>query len=287
MAFWDIGAGALLQGAGSLFNAFSQKETNEENNASRERINQQNLQWAREQQARQEHYAQLNMDQQREFAQSGIRWKVADATLAGLHPLAALGSQVSSFSPISVGTSSPSLESSSSKAPSVDFSGMGQSVDRAIDAGSTAAERTDRAAKAVSTVQQLEKGNLELDILSSTAAKNRAQLGPPIPIPRPGPQRATMGEAVKDDDIKQKAEDHPATAIVKPFGYPLNANPFFSDGQQFEDRYGDSELGSTLKFAVNTIADHVYTGLGLLDKHVIKREPSESDRAWFNRQIRR
>jgi len=40
---------------------------------------------------------------QKEFAQYGLRWKAEDARRAGLHPLAALGSQTQSFSPISVG----------------------------------------------------------------------------------------------------------------------------------------------------------------------------------------
>lgn len=40
---------------------------------------------------------------QREFAQHGISWKVADAKRAGLHPLAALGTQTASASPSYVG----------------------------------------------------------------------------------------------------------------------------------------------------------------------------------------
>ena len=38
---------------------------------------------------------------QREFAQNGIRWKVADAEAAGIHPLYALGAQTSPASPLS------------------------------------------------------------------------------------------------------------------------------------------------------------------------------------------
>lgn len=40
-----------------------------------------------------------NADLQREFAQHGIRWRVADARAAGLHPLAALGATGASASP--------------------------------------------------------------------------------------------------------------------------------------------------------------------------------------------
>jgi len=41
-----------------------------------------------------------NENLQREFAQNGIRWKVADAKAAGIHPLYALGAQTHSFNPI-------------------------------------------------------------------------------------------------------------------------------------------------------------------------------------------
>lgn len=205
-----------------------------------------------------------NIANQKEFAQQGIRWKVADAQAAGLHPLAALGAQTNSFSNV-VGGDIP--------IPKTDFGGMGQDIGRAIDAGSTASERTTRLQDAVSkvaTTLSLEKASLENDLLRTNIAKQRAQVPPPfpsaIPIPRPGPTRTVGGHAVSDDDLKQKAEDFPQTKIVRPFGYPLQANPWFNDGQQFEDRYGDSEIGSTLKFGVNTIADHVYTGYGLMPR---------------------
>jgi hypothetical protein len=45
----------------------------------------------------------MNADLQREFAQHGISWKVADAARAGIHPLAALGVQTHSASPVHVG----------------------------------------------------------------------------------------------------------------------------------------------------------------------------------------
>lgn len=42
-----------------------------------------------------------NIEQQREFAQHGIRWKVEDAKAAGLHPLYALGGSGAAFQPSS------------------------------------------------------------------------------------------------------------------------------------------------------------------------------------------
>lgn len=268
--------GNLVSGAINWFNA-------DENREAQERANAQNIAFqteanrindarARElnaiNNAQQAKYADLNLAQQRDFAQQGIRWKVDDARAAGLHPLAALGAQVSSFSPISVGSSSLIAEH---KAPSVsaetrDLGSFGQDISRAISAGSTAPERLSKMQTLVheiATGQALEKGALENELLRTSIAKTRSQIGPPIPIPRPGPTRTVSGHAVGDDEIKQKAEDFPQTGIVRPFGYPLKTNPFFSDGQQFEDRYGDSEVGSTIKFGVNTLADHIYTGYGL------------------------
>lgn len=68
--------------------------------------------------ARQQEY-----QQQKEFAQSGIQWKVQDAEKAGIHPLYALGANTVSYSPQSVG------------GPDYNFVGdAGQNIGRAIDA---------------------------------------------------------------------------------------------------------------------------------------------------------
>lgn len=91
---------------------------------------------------------QANYEHQKEFAQNGIRWRVADAKAAGLHPLAALGAQTAGYTPSAVVGDSP------------DFSflrDIGQDVGRAIDAKSTAAERAANKAK-------IDQGtNLELE----------------------------------------------------------------------------------------------------------------------------
>lgn len=221
-----------------------------------------------------------NIAHQKEFAQQGIRWKVADAQAAGLHPLAALGAQTNSFSNI-VGSDIPIAKT--------DFGGMGQDIGRAIDAGSTASERNTRmqdAVAKVATTFALEKASLENDLLRTNIAKERAQLPPPfpspVPIPRPGPNRSVGGMAIGEDELKQKAEDVPGTRVVRPFGYPLQANPWFNDGQQFEDRYGDSEIGSTIKFGVNTLADHIYTGYGLLPEwQKWASQPRKNRQQWY------
>lgn len=70
------------------------------------------------------------MDMQREFAQMGIRWKVADAKAAGIHPLFALGGSGASAAPISVGDS---------YGPAVAMAG--QDISRAMMATRTQEER--------------------------------------------------------------------------------------------------------------------------------------------------
>lgn len=203
-------------------------------------------------------FGREQLDMQREFAKHGIQWKVEDAQAAGLHPLAALGAQTSSPSAVSVG----------GEAPKFDFGSLGQDLGRAAKAmqGQQAREAVDQEKE---RKLDLESKSLDNDI-KKTALVSRAistsrlggQLGPPIPLPRPlgAPTRTVDGLAVAEDDLKQKQGDIPEQAFSRPFGYKLLHNPWFSDGQTSENRYGDSELLSTLKAAVNMAADHAYTG---------------------------
>ena len=92
---------------------------------------------------------QLNYEHQKEFAQNGIRWRVADAKAAGLHSLAALGAQGASYSPSAVIGDSP------------DFSflkDMGQGIDRAMDAKATRQERVEREEKSNAIFNEELKG---------------------------------------------------------------------------------------------------------------------------------
>lgn len=50
-------------------------------------------------------------ERQKEFAQNGISWRVADAESAGLHPLAAIGANVTSYTPQAVTGNDFGLES--------------------------------------------------------------------------------------------------------------------------------------------------------------------------------
>lgn len=89
-------------------------------------------------QANAERLNQLNYEHQKEFVQNGIRWKVADAKAAGLHPLAALGASTASYSPSAVIGDSPDYSF---------LKDMGQGIDRAMDAKATQRERAEREQK--------------------------------------------------------------------------------------------------------------------------------------------
>lgn len=78
--------------------------------------------------------AEKNIQLQREFAQHGIRWRVEDAKAAGINPLAALGAQGSSFSPVSVGLTPDTAQADATVR-------MGQDITRAMQATRTLEER--------------------------------------------------------------------------------------------------------------------------------------------------
>lgn len=221
--------GELLSAGASLINGFA-------NRSSQEDYNKQQLQ-----------LAQQNMAMQKEFAQMGIRWKVEDAKAAGLHPLAALGAQTSSFSPVSVG----------GEAPKMDLGSLGQDLSRAFKATMSKEERDESEARKIS----LEKGKLENELLRSQlnrTAPTSGQIGPPIPLPRPGPRRTAEGFAVADDDIKSKEESTPGVNRLPLWGVlPIKTYPGRATGQDLENEYG--EYGGGALALPNIATDLIYT----------------------------
>jgi len=107
-------------------------------------------------------------DRQKEFAQHGIQWKVEDAKRAGIHPLAALGAQTHSPSPISLGDVGTSLAAA------------GQDLSRSIDA---TRDKPARAAAVSKTANDLALTNagLQNELLAAQIAKIRASTNPPMP----------------------------------------------------------------------------------------------------------
>lgn len=129
--------------------------------------------WAREQFG-------LNRDLQREFAQNGIRWRVADAEAAGLHPLAALGAQGSAYSPSTTAFNGPQYNPTSRGGDSLRaLSNMGQNLARAASASSTAFERQQQALSLKN--QALQNDLLETQIANSKYELMSRSVGPSMP----------------------------------------------------------------------------------------------------------
>lgn len=106
--------------------------------------------------------AGINRDMQREFAQHGVRWKVADAKAAGIHPLAALGASTHSFAPSFQGDTSLSEG----------LARVGQDISRSIDATRTAEER--RAADAAAAAAQAVRDRNDQAVAESVINRNNA-----------------------------------------------------------------------------------------------------------------
>lgn len=165
--------------------------------------------------------AERNIAMQREFAQQGIRWKVADAKAAGVHPLFALGANTHSFAPVSVGSSSmgPALAQ------------MGQDVGRAINATSTGTERVSQYSEAAARLQ-LDNMALQNQLLASRLANiNQAGSNPPLP------------ESGGLPPIPQDPKQDPRPPIQMG-GSQISTDSGTTNMQKIEDRYGDESLVS-------------------------------------------
>lgn len=168
--------------------------------------------------------AEKNDAMQREFAQSGIQWKVEDAKKAGIHPLAALGAQTVSYQPQQIGTDL-----------STGVAQMGQDISRAVDATRTTTGRAGAVAKTIEDLN-LTKMGLENELLATQIAKLR-QAGHPPPMPGPGDDISLIAgqpSAISIDDFGRRFVGHPTGQGVIP------VNPAWASAQDISDTYGDS-----------------------------------------------
>lgn len=155
---------------------------------------------------------------QREFAQSGIQWKVADAKKAGIHPLYALGSP--SISP-AVSVQGDPLAGA--------LSSMGQDISRAARATESNSERG-----STTLVQNLalERAGLQNELLRTQIASVKArmgqggQVGPAIPVDEVTPFNVPQG----------KVEDRPPIMLD---GTRVRTDPTTSPAKAYEDWLGD------------------------------------------------
>lgn len=185
-----------------------------------------------------------NIELQRQFAQQGIQWKVADAKAAGIHPLYALGASTHSFSPqtISGGTASPLADAISS---------MGADVGRAAQAGMTGGQRADDFTRRLQSLQ-LTRGELENEKLASEIAQLKG-INPAFPSGGSSDDpRTVAGRAVPLKGLPH-VYDESSIAAGKDFA----KNPWWSDAQKVEDRYGD--IVENIGGVANLIADWYYS----------------------------
>lgn len=166
-----------------------------------------------------EEQALRNEQLQKDFAQQGIRWKVADAKAAGIHPLYALGATTHSYSPVSVGTTADTSLGSA-------VASAGQDISRSINATRTAPERME--AKMVSKLQ-LEGLALDNEIKRASWASQvqRLKQNENPPIPAFGP--FTVPES-------KKAEERTPLMLD---GARISTDPRTSPGKAWEDQLGD------------------------------------------------
>lgn len=184
----------------------------------------------------QENQAAANRQAQYDFAQNGIKWRVADAQASGIHPLYALGANTTSFSPVSVGSSGSTSYSS-------DLASMGQDIGRAVNATRSQGERTDAFTSSMQAAQ-LEGARLDNDIkrasLASSVARLRQQQNPPLPKPN-------ADLVPKADDF----EDRPRLALG---AGEMATDPGYANAEDFEKRYGD--VAQELAGVANMWADY-------------------------------
>lgn len=159
--------------------------------------------------------SQKQYEQQKEFAQSGIQWKVKDAEAAGVHPLYALGANTTSYAPQSVG--------------GPDFSFMsqaGQNIGRAIDSTRSNPAKLNAMAQTAQAVQleglQLDNDIKRASLNSALALTNQTGSAPGLPTVTTSPSINGMpgqGNAPQIDYTK-KAAPHEGIPSIE-----ANASP--------------------------------------------------------------
>lgn len=164
----------------------------------------------------------LDRNLQREFARYGLRWRVNDARAAGLHPLAALGAQLSPATPTG---QMGQFESGSAKGDAI----------RA--AGAALAESVARQGKEKAETRYL---NAQADL---TEIQARDSL-----VARTAQAQHTD---VNTPGFKEVQQQRTVPLISTPFGNIRTSKN--ADAQTYEDRYGEV-AGSMLGFS-NVSAD--------------------------------
>lgn len=212
--------------------------------------------------------AQRQYEQQKEFAQSGIQWKVKDAEAAGIHPLYALGAQTTSYQPTSVGGPDWSFVSQA-----------GQNIGRAIDSTRSNPAKQDAISRTASAIQ-LEGLQLDNDIKRATLASAIATANPfgrPTPgLPGsdtisaiPGQGNTPQADYGETPPLMHSAKQPQYTTNIRAFGKDFQPSPRFSDAQSYEDRYG--EMSDYIAGPIAAHADWWHNVKPYLDRKVYNK----------------
>lgn len=127
--------------------------------------------------------AKKNRILQESMAKHGIRWRVDDAKRAGLHPLAALGANISMPNPVMSG---------SGEIISNAMSNMGQNISRAAQAHVTRDERVQ--AQAMNTLA-IERAGLENELLRTQISSIGRPTTPSLPSATDNPIIPGQGDS--------------------------------------------------------------------------------------------
>lgn len=198
----------------------------------------------------------------REFAQHGIRWRVADAKAAGLHPLSVLGSN------------SPSYY------PSQAVGDMGQAVSQA---GQQVAQGV--LAKAQLRVMNAQANYYDALAFRALAPMSQApeQVGG-IATQEEGTETTKSGQIrVKPDEVTSASKANPGmTAGIHPFWQRANIGPFQVLHPR-TDEPGDMDFLGWIAAVVGTFAWKVGKGY----EWIIQKAPSENEIRQVYRELRR
>lgn len=175
--------------------------------------------------------SELEREYQERFAKNGVRWRVADAQAAGVHPLYALGGNFASYSPQSFQIGAAPVAADTGMASGV--AAMGQDIGRAINATRTSGEKADAFQQTYQALQ-LQNMGLQNDLLASQIKRMQVNANPSFPtttgVLPPIPEASTQ-------------EERPLLQIG---GLRIKTDPSTSNMAQISDRYGDEGLASIL-----------------------------------------
>lgn len=140
---------------------------------------------------------------QKEFAKSGVTWRVEDAKRAGIHPALAMGANVPSYTPVGLGSDIAE-----------GLSGAGQDISRAIDATSTATQKADAYVKARQALE-LQNMGLQNELLQAQILGITRPRVPPFPSSVSPDSGETMptpfglpGLKVANPELAEKSQTH-------------------------------------------------------------------------------